>query len=73
VARLADACNIVDCDIVEVRHKLAVLRRHLRAAITTRSKRPAFSPGYLPAMTLRWRQSASGWLPADHCAASPVR
>jgi len=39
-ARLADAYNIVDCDIVEVRHKLAVLRRHLRAAITTRSKRP---------------------------------
>lgn len=28
VARLADACNIVDGDIAEVRHKLAVLRRH---------------------------------------------
>lgn len=28
VARLADACNIVDGDVAEVRHKLAVLRRH---------------------------------------------
>jgi F420-dependent oxidoreductase-like protein len=28
VARLADACNIVDGDLAEVRHKLAVLRRH---------------------------------------------
>lgn len=28
VARLADACNIVDGDIADVRHKLAVLRRH---------------------------------------------
>src|SRR5205814_6588047 len=28
VARLADACNIVDGDIAEVRHKLAVLREH---------------------------------------------
>src|SRR5258708_10639260 len=32
VARLADACNIVDGDIAEVRHKLAVLRRHCDAA-----------------------------------------
>ena len=32
VARLADACNIVDGDIVEVRHKLAVLRRHCDTA-----------------------------------------
>jgi len=31
VARLADACNIVDGDIAEVRHKLAVLRRHCDA------------------------------------------
>jgi F420-dependent oxidoreductase-like protein len=28
VARLADACNIVDGDVADVRHKLAVLRRH---------------------------------------------
>lgn len=32
VARLADACNVVDGDIVDVRHKLAVLRRHCDAA-----------------------------------------
>ena len=32
VARLADACNIVDGDIAEVRHKLAVLRRHCDSA-----------------------------------------
>jgi F420-dependent oxidoreductase-like protein len=32
VARLADACNFVDADIVEVRHKLAVLRGHCDAA-----------------------------------------
>jgi F420-dependent oxidoreductase-like protein len=32
VARLADACNIVDGDVAEVRHKLAVLRRHCDAA-----------------------------------------
>ena len=32
VARLADACNIVDGDIVEVRHKFDVLRRHCDTA-----------------------------------------
>src|SRR5258708_19021006 len=32
VARLADACNFVDGDIAEIRHKLAVLRRHCDAA-----------------------------------------
>jgi F420-dependent oxidoreductase-like protein len=32
VARLADVCNIVDGDIAEVRHKLAVLRGHCEAA-----------------------------------------
>jgi F420-dependent oxidoreductase-like protein len=32
VARLADACNFVDADIAEVRHKLAVLREHCDAA-----------------------------------------
>jgi F420-dependent oxidoreductase-like protein len=32
VARLADACNIVDADVAEVRHKLAVLRGHCDAA-----------------------------------------
>ena len=32
VARLADTCNIVDADVAEVRHKLAVLRRHCAAA-----------------------------------------
>ena len=32
VARLADACNIVDGDIAEVRHKLAVLRGHCATA-----------------------------------------
>jgi F420-dependent oxidoreductase-like protein len=31
VARLADACNIVDGDVAEVRHKLAVLRGHCDA------------------------------------------
>ena len=31
VARLADACNIVDGDVAEVRHKLAVLRAHCEA------------------------------------------
>jgi F420-dependent oxidoreductase-like protein len=31
VARLADACNIVDGDIADVRHKLAVLRGHCDA------------------------------------------
>jgi alkanesulfonate monooxygenase SsuD/methylene tetrahydromethanopterin reductase-like flavin-dependent oxidoreductase (luciferase family) len=30
-ARLADACNLVDADIAEVRHKLAVLRGHCDA------------------------------------------
>jgi alkanesulfonate monooxygenase SsuD/methylene tetrahydromethanopterin reductase-like flavin-dependent oxidoreductase (luciferase family) len=32
VARLADACNFVDADIAEARHKLAVLRGHCDAA-----------------------------------------
>jgi len=32
VARLADACNFVDGDVVEIRRKLAVLRRHCDAA-----------------------------------------
>jgi F420-dependent oxidoreductase-like protein len=32
VARLADACNFVDGDIAEVRHKLTVLRGHCDAA-----------------------------------------
>jgi alkanesulfonate monooxygenase SsuD/methylene tetrahydromethanopterin reductase-like flavin-dependent oxidoreductase (luciferase family) len=32
VARLADACNIVDGDLAEVRRKLSVLRRHCDAA-----------------------------------------
>src|SRR3954453_8188609 len=32
VANPADACNIVDGDIAEVRHKLAVLRAHCDAA-----------------------------------------
>jgi F420-dependent oxidoreductase-like protein len=32
VARLADACSLVDADIAEVRHKLAVLRGHCDAA-----------------------------------------
>ena len=31
VARLADACNIVDGEIAEVRHKLDILRRHCDA------------------------------------------
>jgi F420-dependent oxidoreductase-like protein len=31
VARLADGCNFVDGDVAEVRHKLAVLRRHCDA------------------------------------------
>jgi F420-dependent oxidoreductase-like protein len=31
VARLADACNFVDAEVAEVRHKLAVLRRHCEA------------------------------------------
>jgi F420-dependent oxidoreductase-like protein len=32
VARLADACNLVRSDVEEVRHKLAVLRRHCDGA-----------------------------------------
>src|SRR5881397_1216294 len=32
VARLADACNIVGGEPAEVKHKLAVLRRHCDAA-----------------------------------------
>ena len=32
VARPADACNFVDADIAEARHKLAVLREHCDAA-----------------------------------------
>jgi alkanesulfonate monooxygenase SsuD/methylene tetrahydromethanopterin reductase-like flavin-dependent oxidoreductase (luciferase family) len=32
VARLADACNIVDGDIADVRHKLAILRGHCDSA-----------------------------------------
>src|SRR5262249_6350566 len=32
VARFADACNFVDGDLADVRHKLAVLRRHCDAA-----------------------------------------
>jgi len=31
VAHLADACNIVDGDVADVRHKLDVLRRHCDA------------------------------------------
>jgi F420-dependent oxidoreductase-like protein len=31
VARLADACNIVDGDVAEIRHKFDVLRRHCDA------------------------------------------
>jgi len=31
VARLADACNFVDADVTEVRHKLEVLRGHCEA------------------------------------------
>jgi alkanesulfonate monooxygenase SsuD/methylene tetrahydromethanopterin reductase-like flavin-dependent oxidoreductase (luciferase family) len=31
VARLADACNIVDGEVAELRHKLDVLRRHCDA------------------------------------------
>src|SRR6516162_9829176 len=31
VAHLADACNIVDGDVAEVRHKFDVLRRHCDA------------------------------------------
>jgi F420-dependent oxidoreductase-like protein len=31
VARLADACNFVDAEVAEARHKLAVLRRHCEA------------------------------------------
>ncbi len=31
VARLADACNFVGGDLAELRHKLAVLRRHCDA------------------------------------------
>jgi F420-dependent oxidoreductase-like protein len=31
VARLANACNFVDAEVGEVRHKLAVLRRHCEA------------------------------------------
>jgi F420-dependent oxidoreductase-like protein len=31
VARLADACNLVGGDVAEVRHKLAVLRKHCAA------------------------------------------
>ena len=51
VARLADACNIVDGDIAEVRHKLAVLRGHCDSAGRDYDtiKRPVSSPGYLPA------------------------
>jgi Luciferase-like monooxygenase len=44
-----------------------------RAAITIRSKRPVSCPGYLPAMRSRCPQSASGWPPADRCAALSVR
>ena len=32
VARLADACNLVRCDVAEVRNKLAMLRGHCDAA-----------------------------------------
>ena len=32
VAQLADACNLVRCDVAEVRHKLTVLRGHCDAA-----------------------------------------
>jgi F420-dependent oxidoreductase-like protein len=32
VARLADTCNLVRCDVATTRHKLAVLRRHCDAA-----------------------------------------
>lgn len=32
VARLADACTIVDGDVAEVKHKFDVLRRHCDAA-----------------------------------------
>jgi hypothetical protein len=42
VARLADACNIIDGDVAEVRHKFDVLRRHCARSVanTTRSRRP---------------------------------
>ena len=64
VARLADACNFVDAEIAEVRHKLAVLADIAtpRVAITTRPKRPISGLGFSPATTPRWRRSASDWL-----------
>ena len=74
VANLADACNIVDGDVAEVRHKLAVLRGHCDAAGRDYDtiEKPVSSRGCLPATRPRWRQSASGWSPADHCAALSV-
>ena len=75
VANLADACNIVDGDIAEVRHKLAVLRGHCDEAGRDYDtiEKTRIQPWLLPAMRPRWRQSASGWLPADRCAALSVR
>ena len=63
VARLADACNFVDAEIAEVRHKLAVLADIAtpRVAITTRPKRPISGLGFSRATTPRCRRSASGW------------
>src|SRR5258707_14950423 len=70
VARLADACNIVDGDIAEVRHKLAVLRRHCDSAgrdYDTIEKTPIhpllLSPDAATLAAKRERLAAGGPLP----------
>ncbi len=73
VARLADACNIVGGDIAEVRHKLAVLRGHCDEAGRDYDTIEKTHVEHWLLARDAWRRSASGWLPANRCAALSVR
>ena len=75
VARLADACNFVDGDVAEVRHKLAVLREHCDAAARDYD---AIEKTHVRAWLLArndpgWRPSGSGFPIARIRAALSVR
>lgn len=72
VARLADACNFVDGDIAEIRHKLGVLRGHCDAAgrdydliEKTHTRTWLLARDETP----QWRRNASSCPLADRCLA----
>ena len=75
VARLADACNIVDGDVAEVRHKFEVLRRDCDAvgrdydAIEKTRIQPWLLARNDAAVAAKRERLAA----ADRCAASSVR